>query len=165
MGTPLSLRSLKAWLNEQRGTTPKGEALTYAAAGGDIETDPLIAQRGGISLSMQPIGAEKLRFLKRLIRGDLSLVLELLDRGADVDHRAADGSRPIHHCLAHSWKEPDEMYKTYAILAGALLARGAEYDLWVACGVGDVEGVKRFIDACDDKTQLCKSRGAVLGRL
>ncbi len=50
------------------------------------------------------------------------------------------------------------MYKTYAILAGALLARGAAYDLWVACGVGDVEGAKRFINACEDKTQLCKSR-------
>ena len=39
----------------------------------------------------------------------------------------------------------------------SLLARGAAYDLWVACGVGDVEGAKQFIDACGDKTQLCKS--------
>ena len=99
----------------------------------------------------------KTALFKAIDRGDLALVFELLDRGADVDHRAADGSRPIHHCLAHSWKEPEEMYKTYAILAGVLLARGAEYDLWVACGVGDVEGAKGFIDACEDKTQLCKS--------
>jgi ankyrin repeat protein len=28
---------IQGWLNEQRGTTPKGEAFTYAAARGDIE--------------------------------------------------------------------------------------------------------------------------------
>ena len=147
---------IEAWLNEQRGTTPKGEAFTRAAAGGDIEGGrSLLDEDGGLINATDKGG--KTALFKAIDRGDLSLVLELLDRGADVDHRAADGSRPIHHCLAHSWKEPDEMYKTYAILAGALLARGAEYDLWIACGVGDVEGAKGFIDACEDTTQLCKS--------
>ena len=147
---------IEGWLNEQRGTTPKGEALTRAA-GGDIEQIRSLLNEDAELINATDRGGKTALF-KAIDRGDLSLVLELLDRGADVDHRAADGSRPIHHCLAHSWKEPDEMYKTYAILVGALLARGAEYDLWVACGVGDVEGVKRFIDACEDKTQLCKSR-------
>ncbi|RKU10712.1 hypothetical protein C6502_10835 [Candidatus Poribacteria bacterium] len=147
---------IEAWLNEQRGTTPKGEAFTRAAADGDIvQIRSLLNEDGGLINATDRGG--KTALFKAIDRGDLALVLELLDRGADVDHRAADGSRPIHHCLAHSWKEPDEMYKTYAILAGALLARGAEYDLWVACGVGDVEGAKQFIDACEDKTQLCKS--------
>ena len=148
---------IEGWLNEQRGTTPKGEALTYAAAGGDIEQIRSLLNEEAELINATDRGGKTALF-EAIDRGDLSLVLELLDRGADVDHRAADGSRPIHHCLAHSWKEPDEMYKTYAILAGALLARGTTYDLWVACGVGDVEGVKRFIDACEDKTQLCKSR-------
>ncbi len=148
---------IEAWLSEQRGTTPKGEAITRAVADGDIEgIRSLLNEDAGLINATDRGG--KTALFKAIDRGDLSLVLELLDRGADVDHSAADGSRPIHHCLAHSWKVPDEMYKTYAILAGALLARGAEYDLWVACGVGDVEGVKRFIDACEDQTQLCKSK-------
>lgn len=148
---------IEAWLNEQRGTTSKGEALTRAAADGDIEGIYSLLNADAKLINATDRGGETALF-KAIERGDLSLVLELLDRGADVDHRAADGSRPIHRCLAHSWKAPDEMYKTYAILAGALIARGAEYDLWVACGVGDVEGAKWFIDACEDKTQLCKSR-------
>lgn len=148
---------IEAWLNEQRGTTPKGETFTRAAADGDIEK-----VRSLLDGDAQLIGATdrggKTALFKAIDRGDLPLVLELLDRGADVDHRAADGSRPIHHCLGHSWKAPDEMYKTYTLLAGALLARGAEYDLWVACGVGDVEGAEHLINACEDKTQLFKSR-------
>ena len=147
---------IEGWLNEQRGTTPKGETFTRAAADGDIESiRSLLNEDAGLINATDKGG--KTALFKAIDRGDLSLVLELLDRGADIDHRAADRSRPIHHCLAHSWKVPDEMYKTYTLLAGALLARGAEYDLWVACGVGDVEGAKRFIDACEDKTQLCKS--------
>lgn len=147
---------IEGWLNAQRGTTPKGEAFTRAAAEGDIEGVRSLLNGDAELINATDKGGKTALF-KAIDQGDLSLVLELLDRGTDVDHRAADGSRPIHHCLAHSWKVPDEMYKTYAILAGALLARGAEYDLWVACGVGDVEGAKRFIDACEDKAQLCQS--------
>ncbi len=148
---------IEEWLNEQRGTTPKGETFTRAAADGDIEKVRSLLAEDAQLIDATDRGGKTALF-KAIDRGDLPLVLELLDRGADVDHRAADGSRPIHHCLAHSWKEPDEMYKTYAILAGALLAREATYDLWVACGVGDVEGARRFIDAYEDKTQLCKSK-------
>ena len=151
------VETIEGWLNEQRGTTPRGEALTHAAAGGDIEKIRSLLNEDPSLINATDKGGKTTLF-KAIDRGDFPLVLELLDRGADVDHHAADWSRPIHHCFAHSWKVQDEMYKTYAILAGALLARGATYDLWVACGVGDVEGVKRFIDACEDKTQLCKSK-------
>ena len=114
---------IEGWLKEQQGTTPKGEALAHAAAGGDIEQiRSLLNEDAGLINATDRGG--KTALFKAINRGDLSLVLELLDRGADVDHRAADGSRPIHHCLAHSWKEPDEMYKTYAILAGALPRSG-----------------------------------------
>ena len=148
---------IEAWLNEQRGMTPKGGDFTRAAADGDVESIRSLLSEDSELINATD-GGGKTALFKAIERGNLLLVLELLDRGADIDHRAADGSRPIHHCLAHSWKEPDEMYKTFAILAGALLARGAEYDLWVACGVGDVEGVKQFIEACEDQTQFCKSK-------
>ncbi|MDE0187170.1 MAG: ankyrin repeat domain-containing protein [Candidatus Poribacteria bacterium] len=148
---------IEEWLNEQHGTTPKGEAFTQAAARGDIERVRLMHDEDAELINATDMGGGTALF-RAIHRADLPLVLELLDRGADVDYRAADGSRPIHHCLAHSWKVPDEMYKTYVLLAGALIARGAAYTLWVACGVGDVEGVKRKLDACEDKSSLCKSR-------
>ena len=147
---------IETWLNAQRGTTPKGEAFTLAVAKGNIESIRSLLNKDTELINATSTGGETALF-KAIDQGNLSLVFELLDRGADVDHRAADGTRPIHHCLAHSWKEPDESYKTYASLAGALLARGAAYDLWVACGVGDVEGAKQFIDADEDRTQFCQS--------
>lgn len=148
---------IEGWLNEQRGTTSKGETFTRAAADGDIKkVHSLLDEDAQLIDATDRSG--KTALFKAIDRGDLPLVLELLDRGADVDHRAADGRRPIHHCLGHSWKARDEMYKTYTLLAGALLARGAEYDLWVACGVGDVESTQHLIDACEDKTQLFKSK-------
>ncbi|MCE2394324.1 sigma-70 family RNA polymerase sigma factor [Candidatus Poribacteria bacterium] len=40
---------IETWLSEQRGTTPKGEALTRAAADGDIEQiHPLLNEDGGL---------------------------------------------------------------------------------------------------------------------
>ena len=148
---------IEAWLSEQRGTTQKGEAFTQAAARGDIErVRSMLNEDAGLINATDTGGGTAL--FRAVHRADLPLVLELLDRGADVDYRAADGSRPIHHCLAHSWKVPDEMYKTYVLLAGALIARGAAYTLWVACGIGDVEGVARILGACEDKSSLCKSR-------
>ena len=151
------VKVVEAWLSEQRGTTPKGEAFTHAAARGDIEGVRSMLDEEPELINATDKGGGTALF-RAVHRADLPLVLELLDRGAEVDHCAADGSRPIHHCLAHSWKVPDEMYKTYVLLAGALIARGAAYTLWVACGIGDVEGVKRKLDAHEDQIALCKSR-------
>lgn len=148
---------IQARLSEQLGTTPQGEAFTDAAARGDIKGVRSMLDEDAALINATDKGGGTALF-RAVHRADLPLALELLDRGADVDHCAADGSRPIHHCLAHSWKVPDEMYKTYVLLAGALIARGAAYTLWVACGIGDVEGVKRKLSACEDSIAECKSR-------
>ncbi|MCZ6679277.1 MAG: sigma-70 family RNA polymerase sigma factor, partial [Candidatus Poribacteria bacterium] len=148
---------IEGWLKEERGTTSKGEAFIQAVNSGDTPGVGAALAEDAALINATDKGGQTALF-KAVHRGDLPLILELLDRGAEIDHHAADGSRPIHHCLAHSWKAPDAMYKTYAIIAGALIARGAKYDLWVACGVGDVTGVKRMLDAGSDNTGAFKSR-------
>lgn len=150
------VEAIEKWLNRKRGTTSQGEEFTTAASRGDdehirsmLDADPSLIN------ATDKVGQTAL--FKVIHRGDLPLLVELLDRGAEVDHLDANGHRPLHHCLHHSWKVPDAKYKTYAIMAGILIARGAEYNMWVACGVGDVNGVRRMIDSCEDKTGLSRS--------
>ena len=86
------------------------------------------------------------------------MVIELLDRGANPNHADSGRCRPIHRCLHHSWKVPESMYGTYAAIAGVLIARGAEYNIWVASGVGDVNGVKAMLQAEPNPNRLLRNR-------
>ena len=132
---------IEAWLKKQRGTTSKGEEIVRAARSGD-------SARVGIMLAEDPALIDatdregQTPLFKAIHSGNIRLVVELLDQGAAVDHLDSGGRRPIHHCLLHSWKVPDAQYKTYAVMAGILIARGAQYDSWVASGAGDIGAVE-----------------------
>lgn len=156
------VRVIEEWLGEQRGTTSVGEEICAAADQGDHARVRELVEEDPASVNATDARRQTPLF-KAVQRADASLVLELLDRGAEVDHRDASasrddlGNRPIHYALNHSWKAPEGRYNTYSLIAGMLIARGTEYDAWVACGVGDVAGARRLLDAHPDRQALLSS--------
>ena len=78
----------------------------------------------------------------------LPLVQELLDRGAEVDATNKLGRKPIHLALYDGMGGPGALLRSPDLLTtGALLARGAQYDIWVASALGDVQGVRKMLSA------------------
>jgi RNA polymerase sigma factor (sigma-70 family) len=148
---------IEAWLEQQRGTTSKGEEIVRAAGGGDnAQVSAMLAADPALIDATDRQGQTPL--FKAIHNGNIRLVTELLDKGAAVDHTDAEGRRPIHHCLLHSWKVPDAQYKTYAVMAGILIARGAQYDHWVASGVGDVAAVEAMLQQDNQLADVYKKR-------
>jgi len=66
-------------------------------------------------------------------------VQPLLDRGADPDWVAPNGSTVLEHALLRYWNG-----EAVDLLAAHATPRKA---LWIAAGLGDVNGVSRFLDA------------------
>jgi ankyrin repeat protein len=70
--------------------------------------------------------------------GHLSAIMALLDAGANPDAVRSDGLRPINCALRHQRQDPLHA----GLLAGALLARGAGYNIYLAAIFGDREYVR-----------------------
>lgn len=135
---------IEQWLQQQRGTTPKGQELCQAVREGDGACVLAILDTDSSLVSATDVRGETALF-HAVRRGAMELVLELLDRGTDVNHRNPHGIRPIH--LALYEKASDFVPSPHPIIAGILIARGAEYDLWVASAVGDAPAVKKMLEA------------------
>ena len=155
---------IDTWLQNKRGTTSKGEQIAEAAAAGQLEKVETM-----LTAEPELVGASDRQGQTPLFgaihSGNIRLVCLLLDRGAAIDHQDAGGRRPIHHCLLHSWKVADASYKTYAVMAGILIGRGAEYDIWVASGAGDVDAVTALLAADTTLQEVYKKRDRLHPRL
>lgn len=81
--------------------------------------------------------------------GDFYLVRYLLDKGANVNAQGGSGfdsgRKPIHHAIYAGWRDRDK-YETKAMLAGYLVARGAEYNILIASALGDTQRVQEFLE-------------------
>ncbi len=151
------VETIEAWLNKKRGTTSRGEEFVQLVASGDIESvQATLDKRPSLVKAKDRNGQTGL--FKAIHHGDMRTVIELLDRGANPNHADSGRCRPIHRCLHHNWKVPESMYGTYAAIAGVLIARGAAYNIWVASGVGDVNGIKAMLRAEPNPNRLLRNR-------
>lgn len=73
------------------------------------------------------------------LRMDTETVRWLLDRGADPDWVAPNGYTALEHAIVRYWNG-----EAVELVAARSTPRQA---LWVAAGLGDVDGVSRFLDA------------------
>ncbi|TVY10943.1 ankyrin repeat domain-containing protein [Paenibacillus cremeus] len=81
------------------------------------------------------------------------LIDALLERGADIGAKRADGATPLLLALdgdyfyrANRDLSPEVLRNPW-FLVGYLIARGAEYDIWTAAALGDTEQVADLLDA------------------
>ncbi len=140
--------AMEAWRLRQSGETETGAALCRAAERGEIDA---LAER----LDSDPSGVHSVNrggdtaLHVAVENHHVEIVQELLDRGADPNRTNARGKKPIHLALGprpkRGWDPPPS--PLWPVIGGILLGRGAEYDLWAACAIGDVDGARRILDA------------------
>ena len=142
---------MEAWRSRHSGETESGILLCQAAGRRDIDAmrELLDADPPGIH-SVNRSGDTALHVAVE--NNHVDGVVELLDRGADPNRSNARGKKPIHLALGprpkRGWDPPPS--PLWPVIGGILLGRGAEYDLWVACAIGDVDGARRILDADPD---------------
>jgi len=87
----------------------------------------------------------------------MELIDLLLERGADINAKRPDGTRPIHLTNGdyhyRGWRDlPATALQRHEVLIGYLLARGAYYDISVATKIGDLDRIRQLLD--EDPTLL-----------
>ncbi|MEE2708285.1 MAG: ankyrin repeat domain-containing protein [Gemmatimonadota bacterium] len=142
-----------ASLNERKGTTPLGELFCQSIRDGHLDRvyammrdDPDIVHETDMNADSGLHAAASC--LQR------QLVDDLIEHGADVDRRGDEGLRPIEVVLARY-----DLDATANMIAGVLLARGAVYDVWVAAALGDIAGVRGFLEEDAALANYNNSRG------
>ena len=91
----------------------------------------------------------------------MTLIHALIDRGADLEATRADGRKPIHLTLHGDYwhRRKITAMEDDSVLLGILLARGAEYDANLAAAIGDLDGVRRFVDTDPQAANQANSAG------
>ena len=140
--------AMEAWRSRHSGETESGILLCQAAGRRDIDAmrELLDADPPGVhSVNRSGDPALHVAVENHHVDG----VVELLHRGADPNRSNARGKKPIHLALGprpkRGWDPPPS--PLWPVIGGILLGHGAEYDLWVACAIGDVDGARRILDA------------------
>ena len=140
--------AMEAWRLRQSGESEAGVELCQAAGRGDNErVTELLDSDPSVVHSVNRSGETALHVAVE--NHHIDVTQELLDRGADPNRTNARGKKPIHLALGprpkRGWDPPPS--PLWPVIGGILLGRGAEYDLWVACAIGDVDGARRILDA------------------
>ncbi|HUQ83940.1 MAG TPA: ankyrin repeat domain-containing protein [Gemmatimonadaceae bacterium] len=106
----------------------------------ELARDPLLAQ------ATNETGDSALHVAAE--HGHLALVDTLLAAGANPNAMRGDGFKPIHAVLLNSWRARVTREQAWTI-ADALLARGGEYNIYIAACRGDMAFVRAAL-ARDD---------------
>ncbi|MAE68068.1 MAG: hypothetical protein CMJ18_27780 [Phycisphaeraceae bacterium] len=140
--------AIDAWQRARSPETEAGNVLCAAAADGDAARVIELLDRDPASIDDRDReGDTALHIAVR--RGDIGLVVQLLERRAPVDVANGAGIRPLQIALRDRGRRGSDPADTYfpLVVAGMLLAAGAEYDLWAASAIGDLDRMELLIKA------------------
>jgi ankyrin repeat protein len=153
---------LKDHLTHVLNAAPEGNAACEAIRERDVARaktllaeSPELLQRGDAT-SNQPVHWATMS-------RQVELLAELLEIGADINARRADGARPIHLFNGdyhyRGWRDvPADAPKPREVLE-FLIAHGARVDLNIACLLGDSERVRILVEADPSSVNRCGEYG------
>ena len=131
--------TIEQWISKTRGTTTVGKTITLATQRGDKEEiETLLNENPEAICETDSLGNTPLHVAVRA--GHREIVQCLLKLGADLDIRNSNGQKPIHIALHKNATTPPNN-----IIAGILIAAGAEIDIWVAAAIQDSNTVKAWL--------------------
>lgn len=143
-------RLLETTFVERHGASVRGETTAAAIRARDpgklwalLDADPDLLHAGDLR-SNRPIHWA-------VMTRQVDLIDALLHRGADLNHRRADGARPIHLTNGdyhyRGWRDvPKDWPTAPETVYQHLLARGADVDLGMAAATGDLARVRTLLD-------------------
>ena len=136
---------IEAWLNAQQGTTSRGMEFCDAARmqmhgklRSFLDKEPAIVNESDAA------GNTALHYAVWHMQFDV--VADLLAAGADINIRNAENELPIHRALFKG-NGPNRDKPADRKMAELLLEHGADCDIWVASALGDLEGVRKMLEA------------------
>ena len=149
-GYPEMENLLENKIAKLHGASAKGEPIAAAIRERDLakvrallEASPGLLHAGDMR-SNQPIHWA-------VMTRQLSVIDELLSRGADINARRSDGARPIHLTNGdyhyRGWRDvPKDIATTPQEVFQHLVKRGAVVDLGMAAATGDMARVRELLD-------------------
>lgn len=112
-----------------------------------IEADPILLQRSDERGNLPIHWAVMTR--------QMPLIDLLISKGADLNAKRPDGARPLNltngDYFYRGWRDvPSEALRQPGALIGYLIAKGANYDIYIASRIGDLERVREILDQDPD---------------
>jgi ankyrin repeat protein len=144
-------RLLEAALAERFGASPRGEPVAAAIRARDLaEVRRLLDASPGLLHAGDRGSSQPIHWA--VVTRQLDVVDELLDRGANIDARRADGARPIQLTNGdysyRGWRDvPEDVTTTPRQVLDHLVRRGAPVDISTAASMGDLARVRALLEA------------------
>ncbi len=142
-------KRLEHHLQERFGIGEAGEQIAAAIRQRDTElAQSLVAQHGPHVADQR--GNQPIHWAVMTRQTDL--IRYLLKNAANINAMRPDGARPLDLTNGDYWyrgwrDSHDDAVRNHWVIAGFLMAKGADYDLTTACRIGDMARVRELVEA------------------
>ncbi|MBO9635960.1 MAG: hypothetical protein J7578_22850, partial [Chitinophagaceae bacterium] len=138
-------------LKELYHICPEGDAIATTIRSGDlVRLQKMVRQQPAILKLADGFGNQAIHWA--VLTRNLPLISFLLEHGADINAKRPDGARPLdltngdYHYRSWYRDLPTEAIRDHSVIAGYLIAHGADYDISVAAKFGDGRRVQALLD-------------------
>ncbi len=153
------LQLLDEHLKSRYGICAEGEEVAEAIRRRDVDRAKGLVQQHGVRVADQR-GNQPVHWAA--MTRQMSLVRFLLRQVANINAVRPDGARPLDLTNGDYWYRGErdshaDALKNHWVMVGFLIAKGAAYDLTMACRIGDIEHVRDLLKQDPDAAKSVPS--------